>query len=139
MNAVEEKKLRGHETVLLVDDDNAVRQLCSLILSHYGYSILEADSAAAAMKVWNEKGAEVDMLVTDMVMPGASGLDLATMIRAQRPEMRVLVISGYSAKFFGAGLELPKSVSFLAKPFSPQELAGMVRQCLDAPIELAHA
>ena len=122
------------ETVLFVDDDNAIRKVCSLALERCGYAVLQAENADAALKVWDEHSHDIDLLVTDMVMPGESGLELVDRLRASKPSLKVLIISGYCAQFFGSAAGIPKFFTFVCKPFAFQGLANCVRECLDSPI-----
>ena len=125
----------GKETILVVDDDLNVLRALSITLNYFHYSVLQADSAAAAIRVWEKHGPEIDMLVTDMVMPGQTGLQLANILRQKKPDLRILLISGYSSELFctnGENFRLP----FLQKPFSPKLLAETVRGILDSVPEL---
>jgi signal transduction histidine kinase len=124
----------GTETVLLVDDEPALRLVSKLTLKHYGYQVLEAASGRQAVRLMEEHAHEIDLLLTDMVMPeGMSGKELADHLRATRPELRVLFTSGYSVELLNRNLSLPGDVWFLPKPFTTQRLAQIVRDCLNAP------
>jgi PAS domain S-box-containing protein len=122
---------RGGETLLVVEDDEAVRAVIRLVLSQRGYTVLEASDAASATEVCGRHGGSVHLLVTDVVMPGAGGRELAERLTAHRPAMKVLYLSGYAAdavlRYGVQGTE----VAFLQKPFTPQELALRVREILD--------
>jgi len=123
----------GTETILMVEDELPVRQLARLVLERYGYCVLEAGSGPEAIDVWQDHGKEIDLLLTDMVMPGGmSGHDLASLLRLQRSDLKVLYVSGYSPENTGLQDVISRgSGSFLAKPFHLNELAKAVRDCLD--------
>jgi two-component system, cell cycle sensor histidine kinase and response regulator CckA len=130
----EGQKIRGGtEKILLVDDDRAVRNVGLQTLENYGYEATEADSADSARKIWAEHGGQFDLLITDMVMPGGlTGLDLADLLRVEKPGLKVLLMSGYSADLARGEPGRAKGVTFLHKPFSTRALAETVRKCLDA-------
>ena len=122
----------GHETILLVEDEMALRELARIVLEDYNYQILEAGSGVQALKVWEEHKGKIDMLLTDMVMPeGMTGRDLAERLQAEKPNLKVLYSSGYSPDVVGGYFKLPENSRFLAKPYQPPILAQAVRECLD--------
>jgi len=117
--------------VLVVEDEPALLKLVSTILQNYGYTIFQASNGVEALKIWKRRRDEIDLLVTDMVMPeGVSGLELAEGLRSDRPELKVLYTSGYSADVTGDDLELNEGVNFIAKPYHPSALARAIRRCL---------
>jgi PAS domain S-box-containing protein len=123
---------RGTETILLVEDEQAVRELARLVLERQGYRVLAAADGREAQRV--ERGARerIDLLVTDVVMPGIGGPDLAARLLQRRPDLRVLYLSGYTQDAVGPGNELESGLSFLGKPFTPDTLARKVREVLTA-------
>jgi signal transduction histidine kinase/ActR/RegA family two-component response regulator len=124
----------GHETILLVEDEPAVRVLAREVLSLNGYRVLAAAGADEAHRLCAGRGDEadaIDLLITDVVMPGTSGRELAEALLAQRPGLRVLYISGYTADAIVRHGILHESLPFLSKPFSPQALTRKVREVLD--------
>jgi PAS domain S-box-containing protein len=122
----------GSETILLVEDEEELRELAKLILEQYKYRVLEAGSGVQALKVWEEHAEEIDLLLTDMVMPeGMTGRDLAERLQAERPDIKVLYSSGYSPDVVGGYFKLPENSFFLPKPYHPPKLAQAVRECLD--------
>jgi PAS domain S-box-containing protein len=124
---------RGKETILLVEDELALRELARVVLEDYEYRVLEAGSGVQALKVWEQHKDEIDMLLTDMVMPeGMTGRDLAERLQAERPDIKVLYSSGYSPDVVGGCFKLPENSFFLAKPYQPPKLAQAVRECLDS-------
>ncbi len=123
---------RGKETILLVEDEVVLRELARAVLEEYDYKILEAGSGVQAVKIWEQHKNEIDMLLTDMVMPeGMTGRELAERLQAEKPEIKVLYSSGYSPDVIGGCFKLPENSFFLAKPYHPPMLAQAVRECLD--------
>jgi two-component system, cell cycle sensor histidine kinase and response regulator CckA len=118
------------ETILLVEDDADVRALTRQLLEGCGYRVLTASDGHAAVAVWEQWGAAVDLVLTDVMMPGMSGLDLRRQLLAERPDVLVLCMSGYSERL-ARGAE-DGEVAFIAKPFTAVGLAGRVRTLLDA-------
>jgi len=122
----------GSETILLVEDEAPVRSLARTLLQRKGYHILEADSGVSALKIWQEQHAMIDLLFTDMVMPGGiSGRDLAFRLQAEKPELKVIYSSGYTDDMLGEGSPLRNNPNFLEKPFDAHKLLKRVRDCLD--------
>ncbi len=128
-----EALIGGDETVLLAEDDAAVRRLATMALRKYGYTVLEArDGEEALQLARSDRHREINLLITDVVMPGLSGRELAVQLATERPDMRVLYTSGYAeAVTMRTGLE--HGVPLLAKPFLPNELLRRVRESLDSP------
>jgi len=125
---------KGHETILLVEDEPAVRMLVHTVLDQAGYRILEAASGAEALKFWAEHRGEISLLLTDYVMPdGMSGRQLAERLLGENPALRIIFTSGYSAEIAGAGFDLKEGVNFLSKPFELAKLVATVRRSLDRP------
>jgi CheY-like chemotaxis protein len=122
----------GLETILLVEDEKPVRELVARVLQKYGYHILQAESGADAFEIWNQRKKEIQLLLTDLVMPGnMNGRELAEKIWSDSPELKVIFSSGYSADIVGKDFKLEPEVNFLQKPYQPQTLALTVRRCLD--------
>jgi CheY-like chemotaxis protein len=122
----------GQETILLVEDEPVLRELVREVLSEYQYHVIEAGSGVEALRVWDEHNGEVDLLLTDMVMPeGMSGRDLAMQLRQQKPHLKVIYTSGYSSESLSSDIGQSDTL-FLAKPYLPPQLAQLVRQALDA-------
>jgi CheY-like chemotaxis protein/two-component sensor histidine kinase len=121
----------GKETILLVEDEPVLRELVREVLSQYQYHVIEAGSGVEALRVWDEHNGQVDLLLTDMVMPeGMSGRDLAIRLRHQKPHLKVIYTSGYSSESLTSDFG-STDTSFLAKPYLPPQLAHLVRQSLD--------
>ncbi|HKB04156.1 MAG TPA: response regulator [Gemmataceae bacterium] len=122
---------RGTEVVLLVDDEPAPRRLGRHVLQSFGYTVLEAECTDEAVRVAAAHPGPIDLLVTDIVMPGECGRTLAAVLTARRPGMRVLFVSSYGEDA-GTPQGTRRLGQFLAKPFSFSDLAVKVRQVLDA-------
>src|SRR5204863_7476017 len=123
---------RGTETVLVVEDEPAVLTLSRRALEAHGYVVLAASDAAAAMRIVEPHGGTIHLLVTDVVMPGLSGRELADRLTSRRPGIRVLYMSGYPGDAVVQHGALPLGSAFLQKPFSADCLARKVRDVLDA-------
>jgi len=126
--------LQGTETVLLVEDEEAVRDLARSILTDQGYSVLVAGSASAAEELMEKSSREIHLLLTDVVMPGLSGRELARRVAARSPKTRVLFMSGYTDNVITSGGVLEAGVAFLQKPFTPRALTQKVREVLDRTV-----
>jgi PAS domain S-box-containing protein len=124
----------GKETILLAEDDEQVRRWISKSLRALGYRVLEARTGQEAVSVWQTHNAMVDLLLTDMVMPeGMTGLELAEKLQAAKPDLRIIISSGYSAEIVQAGVPTKAGVKYLPKPYETKVLAKMVRESLDQP------
>jgi two-component system, cell cycle sensor histidine kinase and response regulator CckA len=123
----------GAETVLLAEDDAAVRRLSSTALRQFGYTVLEARDGEDALRLArSDSGRDIHLLITDLVMPGVSGRELAAQLALERPGMRVLYTTGY-AETMAMAADLDRDVPLLAKPFLPSDLVRLVRERLDSP------
>jgi two-component system cell cycle sensor histidine kinase/response regulator CckA len=123
----------GTETILLVEDEEAVRQLMRNVLEHHGYRTLAAVSGVAALEIWRQYRAAIDLVVTDMVMPGGiGGRALAEQMRSEKPELKVIYCSGYTDDVLGNDSPLRMHADFCEKPFQLDKFLGKVRDCLDA-------
>lgn len=121
----------GSEVVLLVEDEQAVRALLSRILRQRGYTVLEARSGTEALEIGRSYEGDIDLLLTDVVMPEMGGRELAEQLLLDRPNTRVLFISGYTEdEMVHAGV-LATRINFLEKPFAPRDLVRKVREVLD--------
>jgi hypothetical protein len=125
--------LGGHETILFVEDEPTILNLGRRLLEGFGYRVLAAGSAAEATAIAAERGNEVDLLFTDIVMPGQHGPDLAEELLVDHPHLRVLCVSGHPQSA-GPVKEGTHRFRTLEKPFTADELARMVREVLDGPL-----
>jgi PAS domain S-box-containing protein len=123
----------GSETVLLVEDEELVRMMLIEVLKAGGYTVLEASHGADAMSLAERYRQPINLLVTDVTMPGFSGLELSQRLREQRPLMNVLFISGYTAQDASQWSKLNQPLQFLQKPFHPDTFMAKVRRILDQP------
>jgi CheY-like chemotaxis protein len=114
-------------SVLVVDDEDSVRRVAARTLRREGYRVFEAGDADEALMLVSRDPSVADLLVTDVVMPGLSGVELASCIVAARPDVRVLFSSGASGMAHGDSARLPRGAAFLPKPFTPKALADRVR------------
>ncbi|HZM02518.1 MAG TPA: response regulator [Candidatus Saccharimonadales bacterium] len=125
----------GCETVLVAEDEDDLREMVVEVLKAQGYTVLAATSGGHAIEVWNQASRAVDLLVTDMVMPGGIlGAELAERLAKKSPTLRVIYTSGYSPGMAGKEISALEGRNFLAKPYTISELAQLVRECLDAPL-----
>ena len=123
----------GSETILLVEDETVVRQLVAEILETTGYTVLQAGDGPSALELLRRHAEPVELLVTDVVMPGMSGPEVAKAVTAMRPGMQVLYTSGYTDQAIGHHGVLEPGIAFLQKPFSADDLTTKVRGLLDEP------
>jgi PAS domain S-box-containing protein len=124
----------GTETILVVEDEKALREMVVKSLSASGYKVYSAASGALAREVWRSHREEIDLLLTDIVMPGGvSGLDLGRELAGEKPSLRVIYTSGYSAAVVGKDCVLQQGINYLQKPCLPRDVAKAIRECLDQP------
>lgn len=120
----------GDERLLLVEDEATVREVTRKLLEKLGYQVVTARHAEEGIEIFREEGDTIQGVVTDVVMPGLTGVQMATRLRKIRPGTRVLFVSGYASRDVGGGPEEPPE-PFLPKPFTLNELARSVRKVLD--------
>lgn len=125
------QEMGGTETVLLIEDEDVVRNLVRTILQRHGYTVLEAPDGTEAMGVLGRHLGRVHLLLTDVVIPQMSGPELAEQVAASRPETRVLYMSGYTDNAIVHHGVLDQGLAFLQKPFTPETLLRKVREVLD--------
>jgi two-component system cell cycle sensor histidine kinase/response regulator CckA len=121
-------------TVLVVDDERVARRIASRILSEEGFRVLEADGGEEAVQVLGEARGRVDLVILDVVMPGADGVELAQAIRAEWPEQRLLYMSAHPAEVLVRHGLKDLDVPFLAKPYTRVELLAKVEEALHRPM-----
>jgi two-component system, cell cycle sensor histidine kinase and response regulator CckA len=120
----------GNETILLVEDESGVRAFVRIALQRFGYRIIESDTAEAALILLKEYAAPIHLLLTDVVLPGMDGIELASHVTRERPDTRVLVMSGYARGAGSIGGRLDPSIHLLEKPFTAQALLTKTRELL---------
>jgi CheY-like chemotaxis protein len=139
MNDVRETTLavlpQGQETVLLTEDEEQVRHMIRMILEMSGYRVLEADSGDEALAIYKQHDGQIDLVMTDVVMPQMSGRELAQRVEILHPGIKVLYMSGYTDDAIVHHGLLDQEIAFLQKPFTPDVLMRKVREVLDAPHE----
>jgi two-component system cell cycle sensor histidine kinase/response regulator CckA len=123
----------GTETILLVEDEEALRELVARMLRERGYTVLEADCGRAALEVANRHAGVIDILLTDVVMPGITGRQVAREVIFRRPAIRVIFMSGYSDEALGARGILDPNTTLLTKPFTGRALDRCLAQVLGDP------
>ena len=126
------KPLGGTETILLVEDESEVRRVVRTLLAQSGYDVLEAANGKEALALAQGQGRSLALLLTDLIMPeGLNGLELANQLKSEKPQLKVVYISGYSTEVAGGKLGLQEGVNFLQKPFNAEHLLQTIRQSLD--------
>jgi CheY-like chemotaxis protein len=123
---------KGTETLLLVEDDEGVREMAEIFLTRYGYRVLAADTPSAALRL-AAAAERLDLLLTDVIMPEMNGRDLYERTALTKPGLRVLFMSGYARDILSPQGSLDEGLHFLAKPFTAAALAAKVREVLDQP------
>jgi CheY-like chemotaxis protein len=126
--------LRGTETILVAEDEDSVRAVATAALASRGYNVLAAADGEAALVLARQYPHPIDLLLTDVVMPGINGRELAELMTQERPELRVLFASGYTDDASLLHGIRTDELSFLQKPFSPADLVRRVRSLLDATV-----
>jgi two-component system cell cycle sensor histidine kinase/response regulator CckA len=125
------KPVAGNETILLVEDEDPVREVTALLLESLGYQVLQVSNAADALNLMENTRVKIDLLFTDVIMPGMSGRELAEALRARDPGLKVLFQSGYTDDMVVRHGVLRSEVAFLQKPFTIDSLAKKIRDRLD--------
>lgn len=117
--------------IFVVEDEPTLRALVRRVLERGGYEVIEAASGLAALELWKQKKTDVDLLLTDVVMPdGISGRQLAEKLKVDNPNLKVIYTTGYSQEMMGQDVDLQEGVNFLQKPYPPQKLVETVRNRL---------
>jgi two-component system, cell cycle sensor histidine kinase and response regulator CckA len=117
-------------TILLVEDEAAVREAAKRMLRKYGYTVIEAKNGQDALMLWEREHRNIDLMLTDVVMPAMGGAELARTLRSRRPDLRVVFMSGYTQGTLELS-SLDESASrFLPKPFTTEQLVGTLRELL---------
>jgi two-component system NtrC family sensor kinase len=125
----------GTETILLAEDDPALRQMMTENLTLLGYRVMSSDSGSSALEVWRREQGRIDLLLTDLVMPGGlRGHELAAELKRGNPKLKIIYTTGYNPGAAGGQTALEEGVNFLPKPYPPEKLAEIVRRCLDGQV-----
>jgi DNA-binding NtrC family response regulator len=122
----------GAETVLLVEDEPSLRDLIKLSLTGFGFTVLDMPSPAEALAFSKKHTGPLHLLLTDVIMPGMDGLALAKQVQKERPDIKVLFMSGYATNFIMHDGVVDPGTNFLEKPFHPRNLLSKVREVLDS-------
>jgi CheY-like chemotaxis protein len=130
--------LRGDETILITEDDDSLREVTRMFLESSGYKVLVAESPAQALRVAGRYHGRIDLLLTDVVMPGMNGRELAEKLKAKQPKMKVVYMSGYTSDAIVERGVLERGLSFLQKPYTRNALMHKVREALNASREVQH-
>ena len=125
------RPLSGTETILLVEDEPAVRELAVALLRSYGYEVIEAANADEAMRLYNSRAAPIHLLLTDVVMPGLNGVELSKRLRLRDPQLKVVFVSGYADSVILRHGAPDAGVNFVQKPYRPAHLASKIREVLE--------
>ncbi len=120
----------GRRTILLVEDDDVVRDLAGSVLEEAGFEVLSARTALKAEEVFSESGDSIDLLLTDLVLPGGNGRDLAETFRALHPGLEVLYMSGYGTQTLPREIAPEPGSAFIPKPFKLKDLVARVKEIL---------
>jgi PAS domain S-box-containing protein len=128
---VDSPLLRGEETILLVEDEDALREVARRILTRAGYHVIVAENGPKALEVAGEHAGPIDLVLSDVIMPQMPGPQLAERLLAQRPSVRVLLMSGFAQPILDSGGHLDAGMAFIEKPFSGPQLLAKVAQILE--------
>jgi nitrogen-specific signal transduction histidine kinase/ActR/RegA family two-component response regulator len=121
----------GNHTIFVVEDDAAVRSLVVEVLQNFNYNVIEAETGDVAIALWPNIRDQVDLLLTDMVMPGrANGLDVARHCEENKPDLKVIYTSGYSSELFDSNVNLQEGVNYLPKPYLSSKLTEIIQRAL---------
>ncbi len=130
----QEQTSKGHETILLVEDEENLRRLARQSLENQGYNVIDAPDGGSAIKISQAHPGPIHLLLTDVIMPGMNGRELANKLSPMRPEMRILYMSGYTENYIGHNGTLDEGITLLQKPFTLSALRSKVREMLDTPL-----
>jgi two-component system, cell cycle sensor histidine kinase and response regulator CckA len=131
--AAQREDLTGHGTVLLVEDNDQIRRLAVRTLGKYGYTVLDAATPEAALALATGTDRTIDLLITDVVLPGMNGRSLAEELRRDRPSLKCVFMSGYTGDVVAPHLAIAGDAAFLQKPFTADTLARQARDILLGP------
>jgi DNA-binding NtrC family response regulator len=132
VEGIEGPARRGHETILLVEDEPAILKVATMILTRQGYTVLAVDSPDRAIDLAKENVGRISLLLTDVVMPEMNGRDLAKDLLSRYPNLKCLFMSGFTADVIANQGAIDEGVHFIQKPFTVHSLAAKVREVLDS-------
>lgn len=121
----------GNETLLVVDDDDSVREFTVRMLKTLGYNVLSATDGRKALDLFKSQAPQINMVITDMVMPNMTGAEFVEAVRQFDKDMKVMFVSGYGPDDTAEGVALGKSVAFFQKPYTRDQLSKKIRDVLD--------
>ena len=124
----------GNETLLLVEDEAAVRSSARRILERHGYAVVEARHGREALRILEEGERAIDLVLTDLVMPEMGGREMVERLRARHPTMKVLFMSGYTERAVTSDGPMPPGTGFVEKPFTAEQLVRRTREILDGQL-----
>ncbi|MBI2438531.1 MAG: response regulator [Lentisphaerae bacterium] len=127
--------LRGHETILAVDDDANIVTMIRKVLTELGYHVIATTSPREALALSDGHAKAIDMVLTDVIMPDLNGNELVRLLRRKRPALKTLYMSGYASQAAAQISALDVNTAFLPKPFGPESLTSCIRKVLDAPVK----
>jgi CheY-like chemotaxis protein len=119
---------RGNEIILLTEDDEAVRNMMAMLLKKFGYRVLEAGDGKEALSIFRDHQDEIQLIVTDVIMPEMNGLEMYNEVRRIKPDMPAIFMSGYTADIIGGNIFREDNVYFLSKPLKATELLHKIRE-----------
>jgi DNA-binding response OmpR family regulator len=122
---------QGHETILLVEDEQSLLKPTKMLLEKQGYTVLTASMPGEAIRIAKERSSDIQLLLTDVVMPEMNGRDLARELQSLYPHIKLLFTSGYTADIIANHGILIEGVHFIQKPYAPQSLTAKIREVLD--------
>jgi len=123
----------GNETILVVEDERDLREIITRTLNRHGYRVFQAVDANSALQIWAEYKNEINLVFTDVIMPGGlNGREMAERIWQEKPATKIIFSTGYGAEALGKDFKLDANLNFLQKPYQPAALARIIRSCLDA-------
>ena len=120
----------GKERILLVDDDDTVRRMTKELLEMMGYDVLEAANGNEALRLCESRETLINLVLTDVMMPSMTGTELAERLKALRPDLRLMYMSGFTGDALSEWALAQSDIPFLQKPFTPEDLAETVKQAL---------
>jgi CheY-like chemotaxis protein len=125
------KKVEGGATILFVEDEASIREMTTMYLNANGYRVIVANNGAQAVTLWEQHEGEIDLVLTDLLMPGGlNGHELVERLQADRPDLKAIFVSGYSYELLGEETFLDQTTNFLQKPYRLKSLSEMVQGCL---------